>query len=282
MRFVKMHGAENDYVFLDGFRAPAPKSLSQLAIAVSDRHTGVGADGLVLMQPSERADARMRIWNADGSEAEMCGNGLRCVAKYLFDRKLAPDSRMRIETGGGVLSVSVEESDGRSGRVRIDMGRPVLSADAIPTHLPGDPPVDVALPEPAGAFRATAVSMGNPHCVIFTESLSEELVQRWGPVIERLPVFPRRTNVEFVRCGEPDSLEIRVWERGSGETRACGTGACAAVVAAALTGRTGRRLRCRLPGGVLEVDWVESGSVFLTGPAVEVFAGEWPDECLDG
>ena len=278
MKFVKMHGAGNDYVYLDAFQSPPPRNLPELAVRISDRHTGIGSDGLIVIGPSDVADATMRMWNADGSEAGMCGNGLRCVAKYLFDRKLVAKPEMRIATGDGIISAWIESTDGRESRVRVSLGSPKLTAAEIPTTLRESPLLDVPLKCGDREFRVCCVSMGNPHCVIFVEEPTDELVLQYGPLLERHEVFPERTNVEFVQILTQDELRMRVWERGSGETMACGSGACAAVVAAVLTGRTGRHVRCRLPGGELTVDWDDSETVFLTGPAVEVFEGEWPEE----
>lgn len=275
MQFVKMHGAGNDYVYVDAFSTRPPPHLSELAVRVSRRHTGIGADGLILIEPSTAADARMRIWNADGSEAGMCGNGLRCVAKYLFDRGLVGKPELRIESGDGIVTAWIESSAGGESRVRISVGRPKLAPAEIPTTLPGTPLRDVPLPCGDRDFAVCCVSMGNPHCVVFVDEPTDELVRHYGPLLERHAVFPERSNVEFVQVVADDELQMRVWERGSGETQACGSGACAAVVAAALTDRTGRHVCCRLPGGELSVDWDESDVVFLTGPAVEVYSGEW-------
>jgi diaminopimelate epimerase len=289
MHFVKMQGAGNDYVYVDTFRAPPPPDLAELAVRVSRRHTGIGADGLILIEPAATADARMRMWNADGSEAGMCGNGLRCVAKYLHDRGLVSGPEMQIESGEGTVTAWIESSTPRESRVRISVGRPKLATAEIPTTLVGrianpsdDRPVlDVPLPCGDREFRVCCVSMGNPHCVIFVDEPTDELVLRYGPLLERHAAFPERTNVEFVQVAARDELRMRVWERGSGETQACGSGACAAVVVAALTHRSGRQVRCRLPGGELDVAWDESDVVFLTGPAVEVFSGNWSDERVD-
>lgn len=277
MQFVKMHGAGNDYVYVDCLHQPPPKDPGRLAVAVSDRHRGIGSDGLVLILPAERADARMRMWNADGSEAGMCGNGLRCVGKYLFDRGRVAGPEMQIETGSGLRRLRVVESNGPTARVTIEMGAPILEAADIPTTLPGTPPLEAPLALPDTPLRVSCISMGNPHCVVFVEELNDEAVLGLGPRVERHPAFPERTNVEFARVVSAEAVEMRVWERGSGETLACGSGACAVAVAGSLTGRTGRRVECRLPGGLLEVEWTTTGPVFLTGPAVEVFRGEWPD-----
>jgi diaminopimelate epimerase len=249
-----------------------------LSRAVSDRHRGVGGDGLILVCPSDKADARMRMFNADGSEAEMCGNGVRCVAKYVYDHGLVRKPTLTVETGRGVLTLDLEVSGGTVRQVRVDMGEPILQADRIPTALPGDPPTDVPLEVGGQALRVTCVSMGNPHCVTFVDAVTDALVLGVGPQVERHPAFPRRVNAEFVRVNRPDDVTVRVWERGSGETLACGTGACAVCVAGVLTGRTQRRVTAHLPGGDLQLHWSENDNrVYMTGPAAEVFSGDWPD-----
>ncbi|MFL5241653.1 MAG: diaminopimelate epimerase [Gemmataceae bacterium] len=275
MRFTKMHGAGNDYVYVDCFRQPMPRDPAGLSRAISDRHLGVGADGLILICPSERADGRMRMFNADGSEAEMCGNGIRCVAKFLYDRGLVRKTSMAIETGRGVLKLDLEVAGGTAEQVKVDMGEPILDPAAIPTKLPAKTSkVDVAGLE----LEVTCVSMGNPHCVTYVDEITDEQVLVLGPKVETHPAFPNRTNVEFVRVNRPDDVTMRVWERGSGETLACGTGACAVAVAGVLTGRTERRITAHLRGGDLRLFWSETDNhVYMTGPAVEVFSGEWPD-----
>lgn len=276
MRFTKMHGAGNDYVYLDCFHDAVPQDVPATAIAISDRHTGVGGDGLVLICPSEVADARMRMFNADGSESEMCGNAIRCVAKFVYDRGIAKKPEMKIETGRGVLTMQL--TPGRNGlieQVRVNMGAPILESARIPTLLPGDPPKNVPLEVAGKTIQVTCVSMGNPHCVTFVDEVNDDWVLRVGPQIERHPMFPRRVNAEFIQIVSPTEFIMRVWERGSGETMACGTGACAATVAAALTGRTGRKVTAHLRGGDLNLDWSDSGEVFMTGPATEVFSGDW-------
>jgi diaminopimelate epimerase len=278
MRFTKMHGAGNDYVYVDCFANPMPHDPAGLSQCISDRHRGVGADGLILICPSEQADARMRMFNADGSEAEMCGNGIRCVAKYLHDHGLVRKPRLTVETGRGVLTLDLEVHDGLVRQVTVDMGEPILESARIPTTLPGDPPKDAALELPGRTLRVTCVSMGNPHCVTYVDAVTDDLVLGVGPQVERHAAFPRRTNAEFVRVNRPGDVAVRVWERGSGETLACGTGACAVAVAGVLTGRTQRRLVAHLPGGDLQLYWSEKDNhVYMTGPAVEVFSGEWPD-----
>jgi diaminopimelate epimerase len=272
-----MHGCGNDYIYVDCFRHPLPRDPAGLSRAISDRHFGVGADGLILICPSDKADARMRMFNADGSEAEMCGNGVRCLAKYVYDHGLVRKPTLSVETGRGVLTLELEIASGTVRQVQVDMGEPILEAARIPTLLSGDPPINARLSLPKGKFQATCVSMGNPHCVIFVETLADDLVLATGQRIERHEVFPRRTNVEFVRVNRPDDVTVRVWERGSGETLACGTGACAVAVAGVLTGRTGRRVTAHLRGGDSKIFWSETDNhVYLTGPAVEIFTGEWP------
>jgi diaminopimelate epimerase len=278
MHFTKMHGAGNDYIYIDCFRHPIPPDPASLSRVISDRHFGVGSDGLILICPSDKADARMRMFNADGSEAEMCGNGIRCVAKYVYDHGLVRKPTLTVETGRGVLTLDVEVAEGTVRQVRVDMGEPILQAERIPTTLPGNPPANVPLQMGDRSFAVTCVSMGNPHCVIYVDDLTDALVHGVGPRIEKHPAFPRRTNVEFVRVNRPDDVTMRVWERGSGETLACGTGTCAVAVAGVITGRTGRRITVHLRGGDLLLHWSESDNhVYMTGPAVEVFSGEWPD-----
>jgi len=278
MRFTKMQGVGNDYVYVDCFRNPVPHDPVGLSRTISDRHFGVGSDGLILICPSDKADGRMRMFNADGSESEMCGNGIRCVAKYLYDHGLVRKSTLTIETPRGIHALELEIQSGAVRHVRVDMGEPILTAEQIPTKLPGTPPVLAPLSVGGQTLQVTCVSMGNPHCVIFVDAPTDELVLGIGPRIENHPVFPRRTNVEFARINSPEDVTTRVWERGSGETLACGTGACAVAVAGVLTEKTQRRIVAHLPGGDLRLYWSEKDNhVYMTGPAVEVFQGEWPD-----
>lgn len=276
MRFTKMHGCGNDYVYLDCFAQKPPANPAALSVKIADRHFGVGGDGMILICPSEKADARMRMFNADGSESEMCGNGVRCVAKYVYDHGIAPKPTLTIETGRGVLTLDVAVRGGKVEQVRVDMGEPILDAAKIPTTLPGNPPIDALLP--GFDLKATCVSMGNPHCVIFVDAITQEHVHGIGPRIETSPIFPRKVNVEFVKVNRPDDLTMRVWERGSGETLACGTGASAVCVAGVLAGRSERKITMHLLGGDLQLLWSEKDNhVYMTGPAVEVFSGEWPE-----
>ncbi|HWL09513.1 MAG TPA: diaminopimelate epimerase [Planctomicrobium sp.] len=276
MRFTKMHGAGNDYVYVNLFEERVDNPV-ELAPRISDRHTGVGGDGLILIGPSSKADAQMRMYNADGSESEMCGNGVRCVAKYVYDHGIAKKEELTIETGRGVLTLQVFPVNGLVEQVRVNMGFPILEPELIPTTLPGNPPINVPLEVGGKTLNMTAVSMGNPHCVTFVDEITDEWVLGIGPQIEKHPAFPRRVNVEFIKVISPTEIQMRVWERGSGETQACGTGACASAVAGVLNGLTERKVLCHLPGGDLTLEWAESGDVYMTGPATEVFTGVWPD-----
>jgi diaminopimelate epimerase len=277
MRFTKMHGAGNDYVYVNGFDQVIPDERSDLAIRVSDRRFGVGSDGLILILPSKIADARMQMFNADGSESAMCGNGIRCVAKYVYDHGLCRNEQLRIETGAGVLSVDLCLKDGLVDSVTVDMGQPILEAARIPTLLAEQTVVNFPMAIDGHRLFVTCVSMGNPHCVIFVPEATDELVLQVGPKLEKDPRFPQRTNVEFVEILSPREVKQRTWERGSGETWACGTGASAVCVAGVLTGQTDREILNHLRGGDLRLRWEEATNhVFMTGPAVEVFHGEWP------
>jgi diaminopimelate epimerase len=229
--------------------------------------------------PSNVADARMRMFNADGSEGEMCGNGVRCLAKYVYDQGLARKNRLLVETGRGILSLELKVEGGKVRRVRVDMGRPILKAAEIPTLLAGEPPIDAPVRVLDQELGVTAVSMGNPHAVIYVDRLDEFPLESIGPLLEHHPQFPRRVNVHVVQRISLGEVRMRTWERGSGITLACGTGACAVCVAGVLSGRTERRLLAHLPGGDLELDWPEpDGAVFMTGPAAEVFSGDWPSQ----
>ncbi|MBE3589216.1 MAG: diaminopimelate epimerase [Firmicutes bacterium] len=285
MAFIKMEGAGNDYVYVDGVGRPLPDlDWPEVARRVSDRRFGVGSDGLILIARGERAPFRMIMFNADGSRGEMCGNGMRCLAFYVHAAGYTAAPEFEVETDGGPVRVAILESGRRRGRVRVDMGPPRLEPERIPTTLPGTPVVGAPLEVDGRTVRVAAVSMGNPHCVVFLDEnhfgapLDGLDLEAIGPLFEHHPAFPQRVNTEFVEVEGPDRLRMRVWERGSGETWACGTGACAALVAAALTGRSGRRARVGVRGGELEVEWAAGGHVFLSGPAVEVFRGTFPVE----
>ena len=278
MRFTKMHGAGNDYIYVDCFRQPMPADIAETARRVSDRHFGIGGDGLVLICPAEGTDAEMRMFNADGSESEMCGNAVRCVAKYAYEHDIARKETLKIKTGAGVLTLELEVDAGRVDRVTVDMGEPILTPQEIPTTWTGDRVVDAPLEVAGQTFAVTCVSMGNPHCVTYVDEPTDELVLGVGPQIENDPHFPNRVNAEFVKVLSPNEIRMRVWERGSGETLACGTGASAVCVAGVLTGRTEREITAHLPGGDLLLNWAEDNHLYMTGPAVEVFSGQWPEE----
>ncbi len=283
LNFTKMHGAGNDYVYVDCFNNPMPNDPAALAIDVSDRNKGIGGDGLILICPSEVADARMIMFNNDGSQAEMCGNGLRCVAKYVYDHGIAVKEELKLETGAGVLSVALSLRDGKVDTVKVDMGEPILKPADVPTTIAANfdvygvvAVVSEPLEVDGQTFEVTCVSMGNPHCVIFVEEATDDLVLRIGPMIECDPRFPAKTNVEFIEVISPTEVKQRTWERGSGETLACGTGASAVCVAGVLTGKTQRKLTNHLLGGTLVLEWIEeTNHVFMDGPATEVFSGVW-------
>jgi diaminopimelate epimerase len=275
MDFVKFHGLGNDFIVV---RAEAlPDDAAAQAVRLCDRNFGIGADGLVFVLPSDKADYRMRIINADGSEAEQCGNAIRCVAKYVYDRGLVDTNRttLTLETiGAGAQNVQLAVENGKVAAVRVDMGEPILDGLKVPTTIDASPVLDRPIEVDGRSFKFTAVSMGNPHCVIFVDDAAGFDVHAWGPKLETHPVFPRRTNVEFVTVQARDRVDMRVWERGAGPTLACGTGACATLVACILTGRTGRTATVSLQGGDLLIEWNEADNhVYMTGPAVEVFSG---------
>jgi diaminopimelate epimerase len=285
MRFVKMHGAGNDYVYVDCFAERQPDDPAALAPRIADRHRGVGGDGLVLVLPSTRAAARMRMFNADGSESEMCGNGVRCVAHLVVAHGHAQAGAVPIETGRGVLTVDVRRLTPRLSQVRVNMGEPLLEAGQVPVLAGAGRVVDAdcgaIVREPwwdeAGLDpRMTCVSMGNPHVIFYCRDVAAVPLERIGPTIERHPLFPRRVNAHFVELISRQRVRMRTWERGSGITQACGTGASAVCVAGVLSQRTDRCIVAELPGGELELEWSASGEVFMTGPAEEVFEGTWP------
>ena len=275
MQFTKMHGLGNDYIYVNGFQEQIDNPAA-VARAVSDRHFGIGSDGLILILPSTCADFRMRMFNADGSEAQMCGNGIRCLAKYVYDHGLTQHTTIQVETLAGVLALQLFPSGGVVEKVRVKMGEPRLERAQIPMQGPAGRVLQEALVVNDTTFAVTAVSMGNPHCVVFVDDPQTFDVTAWGPRFEHHPAFPEGVNTEFVRVLDAQTFTMRVWERGSGETLACGTGASAVAVACHLTGRTGRQMTGHLLGGSLELEWNEADNqVYMTGPAVEVFHGEW-------
>jgi diaminopimelate epimerase len=272
--FVKMHGAGNDYVYVNGFELTLPDPAA-VARAVSPRRKGVGSDGLILIQPSTIAAVRMEMYNADGSRGEMCGNGIRCVGKYAYEHGLTKQNPLRIETDAGIKTLELDVSDGEVRSVNVDMGEPILDPAAIPARFDGSQVVDAPLAVDGETCRVTCLSMGNPHCVLFLREIAALDLETLGPRFEHHERFPKRVNTEFVRVLGRAEVNMRVWERGSGETAACGTGACAAAVAGVLTGRTDRSVLVHLVGGDLSIEWRErDGHVYMRGEAVEVFRGE--------
>ena len=280
IEFVKMQGCGNDYLFLDCLKVPPPLHLPALARSMSDRHFGAGADGLVLVLPARGngADCRMQMFNADGSEAEMCGNAIRCVAKLVYEKGEIVREKINVETLAGLLKLELKIEEGRVPSVRVDMGPPYFSPEKIGVRLEGERITGRPLEVEGLSFEITCVSMGNPHTVIFLDEPVEDFhVSRYGPIIEHLPLFVNRTNVEFVNVREENLLRQRTWERGSGETLACGTGASAVAVASIITGRCRPgKVDILLNGGVLSIEWREGENVFMTGPAEEVYTGCWP------
>jgi diaminopimelate epimerase len=275
VRFTKMHGLGNDYVYFDCVRDPAlVAEPARLAPRLSDRHTGIGGDGIVLILPDAEADFRMRMYNADGSEAEMCGNGIRCVAKYVYDRGHTRKTTLRLRTSRGILTLVLTVAGGVVQTVRVDMGEPILNGPDIPVAVERYPvlrePVRLA---DGRSYEFTAVSMGNPHAVIFVDEITDRHVLEDGRELERHPLFPKRINVEFVQVLSRDEVRMRVWERGAGETMACGTGASAVGVACALNQFTGRDLTVHLLGGDLRITWADNNRVFMDGPAAFAFEG---------
>jgi diaminopimelate epimerase len=284
-----MHGIGNDYVFVDCFHERVANP-AKIARAISDRHFGVGSDGLILICPSKKADARMRIFNADGSEAEMCGNGIRCVAKYIYEHKLAKagapvvmcdktryPASLKIETGAGILTLGLALRNKTVQSVCVNMGEPRFRPKDIPVKLPGERVIERPIDVLKQRLPVTCVSMGNPHAVFFCDEVAGVELERLGPVVENHPLFPKRTNVHFVEVESKNRFRMRTWERGSGITLACGTGACACAVACAITGRCDRSSTACLPGGELQLNWsTEDNCVYMTGSAVEVFTGQWP------
>lgn len=277
MDFTKMHGLGNDFVVVAQFKN-VPTGVNELAIDVCDRHFGIGADGLVFILPSETADVRMRIFNADGTEAEQCGNAIRCVAKYVYDHAIVDKKHLSVETLAGIQNVSLQlkEDENIVSMVEVDMGEPILKGELVPTAITDPEVVNRSIEVDGVTFNFTAVSMGNPHAVIFVDNAVDFDVEKWGPKIENHPLFPKKTNVEFVTVKSEHELEMRVWERGVGQTLACGTGACATGVASTLTGQAERETTIHLKGGDLKVIWnKDDNKVFMTGSATEVFSGKW-------
>lgn len=281
MRFTKLHGLGNDFVLIDATYQPVDESdLPALTQRLCDRRFGVGGDGLILVRPSASADFRMQILNADGTEAEMCGNGIRCFAKYLYEHSMTMRQQIRIETLSGIRTAEIFVEGGRVRSVRIDMGTPEFHRAGIPM-IPGTPdplPPLQPLQIEDRLFEVTCVNTGTPHAVIFLhEDAGDFPVSHYGPLIEHHEWFPQRTNVQFAQVLHSQAVRVRPWERSAGETMACGTGACAVVVAGVLTGQLARNTLTRLPGGDLQIEWRENDHLYMTGPAEEVFTGQLPD-----
>lgn len=284
LTFTKMHGLGNDYVYVNVFdqKVPDPRTTAR---KIADRHRGVGGDGLILIAPpeiassGESAHVRMEMYNGDGSRAQMCGNGIRCVAKYAYEHGLSNANPMRVATDAGILTLDLTIDDaGRVSEVRVDMGEPILEAKKIPVALPHEKIVNLPMPFEDQVLSLTCVSMGNPHAVFYVQQLASTPIKTWGPKIERHPLFPERINVHFVQVVRPDLVKMATWERGAGATQACGTGASAVCVAGVLTRKSERKITAQLPGGALKLEWDEaSNHVFKTGPATEVFTGTWND-----
>ena len=281
MRFTKMHGIGNDYVYVNCFDEKVADP-ARIAPLVSDRHTGIGGDGLILIMPSDKADVRMRMFNADGLEGEMCGNGLRCVAKYAYDHGLSKKNPMRIETGRGILSLDLKLKDDKVDQVTVNMAEPILELAKIPVDreriVKGSREHEyrISILQGNELLDGVFVSMGNPHAVFFTNDVKTIPLERIGPIVEHHKAFPKRVNAHWAQVHSRNEVTMRTWERGSGITLACGTGACAVAVAGVLTGRTDRKVLIHLPGGDLTIEWRESdNNVYMTGPATEVFSGEW-------
>ena len=275
MKFTKMHGIGNDYVYVNGFTEKlSPEEKPEIVRSLSDRHFGIGSDGLIMINPSEVADFEMEMYNADGSRGEMCGNGIRCVAKYVYDYGLTDKTHISVETLGGIKYLDLTVEDGKVVLVRVDMGSPILTPAQIPVIADEAEAVAVPILVDETEYQMTCVSIGNPHAVIFMDDIEHLEIEKIGPKFENHERFPKRINTEFVHCIDRNTVEMRVWERGSGETLACGTGACAVAVASILNNLTDTRVTVKLLGGDLQIEWDrEKNHVFMTGPAKVVFDG---------
>ena len=275
MKFTKLHGCGNGYIYVNLFEEKL-ENPAEMSIKVSDHHFGIGSDGLITIGPSEIADFTMHIYNADGSEAEMCGNGIRCVGKYVYDHGLTDKTEVAVETGAGIKLLTLNVEDGRVKTVRVDMGEPIFKPEQIPVVAEGEMVIQEPITVGDKEWKMTCVSMGNPHAVVFVDDVKDFPLEKYGPLFENHERFPKRTNTEFVKVVSRTEAYMRVWERGSAETWACGTGTCATVVACILNGLTDRKVLVHLLGGDLVIEWdEETNHVFMTGPATEVFSGEY-------
>lgn len=280
IKFTKMHGLGNDYVYIDAINQKIENE-SSLAKFVSNRHFGIGSDGLILICKSEVADFKMRMFNSDGSEAEMCGNGIRCVGKFVYDKGLTNKTTVKIETLAGIKTLILNTKDGKVETARVDMGEPILEAEKIPVISTEEPVKNLELEVENKKFKFTCVSMGNPHAITIVENTKEFDVEKYGKVLEVDKAFPKKANIEFAQIIDRQNINMRVWERGAGETLACGTGACATAVACNLNGLTDRKVNIELLGGTLNIEWNETDNhVYMTGPAVTVFDGELYEEAI--
>ena len=275
MKFTKMQGIGNDYVYVDCTKENKIENPAELSKKVSNRHFGIGSDGLILIENSNVADFKMAIYNADGSQAEMCGNGIRCVAKFVFDKGLTNKENITIETLAGIKQLKLSTENGKVKKVRVDMGEPILEAKKITVISDKNPVIDLQLQAADKTFTATCVSMGNPHAITFVNNVEEFDVEKYGKILEIKKEFPKHSNIEFVELIDKNNIKMRVWERGSGETLACGTGSCASVVACILNNKTERKVNVHLLGGTLEIEWnKQNNHVYMEGPAEIVFEGE--------
>ena len=280
IKFTKMHGLGNDYVYIDSINQTIENE-SSLAKFVSNRHFGIGSDGLILICKSDIADFQMRMFNSDGSEAEMCGNGIRCVGKFVYDKGLTDKTTVKIETLAGIKTLVLNTKDGKVETARVDMGEPILEAEKIPVISKEQPVKNLELEAENKKFKFTCVSMGNPHAITIVENTKEFDVEKYGKILEVDKAFPKKANIEFAQIIDKENIKMRVWERGAGETLACGTGACATAVACNLNGLTDRKVNIELLGGTLNIEWNETDNhVYMTGPAVTVFDGELYEEAI--
>ena len=280
IKFTKMHGLGNDYVYIDAINQKIENE-SSLAKFVSNRHFGIGSDGLILICKSDSADFKMRMFNSDGSEAEMCGNGIRCVGKFVYDKGLTDKTIVKIETLAGIKTLVLNTKDGKVETARVDMGKPILEAEKIPVISKEQPVKNLELEAENKKFKFTCVSMGNPHAITIVENTKEFDVEKYGKILEVDKAFPKKANIEFAQIIDKENIKMRVWERGAGETLACGTGACATAVACNLNGLTDRKVNIELLGGTLNIEWNEKDNhVYMTGPAVTVFDGELYEEAI--
>jgi diaminopimelate epimerase len=274
MKFTKMHGLGNDFIVIDN-RDKKPLNYPEIAVNLCHRRFSIGADGILIVEESDKADIMMRIFNCDGTEAKMCGNGIRCFSRYVYERNIVPKTRMTVETISVTVSPEITKNDSEETVVVVDMGKPILKKSLIPVSGEDtETVVNQTIEVDGESFEFSAVSMGNPHCLIYVDEITDRMVREIGPKIEVHPLFPEKTNVEFIKVLSPSHIQVRVWERGAGETLACGTGACASMVAGVLKGLLENKVKVSLPGGDLKIEWSKGESVFMTGPAVEVCNGE--------